>query len=129
MEKVKGEKGKFFSVSAGAVRTISLKTNWAEAVLAYLVLAKHKKGKTIWSTGGAPATATALAVSRHRADQLIDELKKVTLDESRALQAVMSPEVWNELTGGTPRYGRGHIPLKFFPAYRRRADLPPEPTS
>ena len=109
--------GHFFSVSAVVIQLIAEHTNWADAVLGYLVLSKHVNPESRVTTAGAPAIANKLGLTRHRADQVLAQLKEVRWGEQPTDAALVDYRVWAEThPEGAGKLG-GRYPVKALPIY------------
>ncbi len=89
--------GNFFIVSYPVLRNIARQTQWAECLLAYLVLAKHKQWNRNITSAGAWAIAQKLQMTRAKADEIVETLKRVSIGDNGE-NAVMEPGDWSKIS-------------------------------
>ena len=117
--------GNFFVVSAAMVEQIAAQTQWAEAILAYLVLAKHRQSESSVTTAGAPAIAKYLGITRHKAEKLLHALRQVNRSADYKSRAVVDVDEWNALSGEqVPASIKGY-PAKILPSTSGRGIVLP----
>jgi hypothetical protein len=101
----------YFWFTLESVHLIVAATGSLEAVLAYLVLAKHRQRRPQdqLTTAGRNAIHTHLGVGRVKAGELLSALQKVAWGEQAHEKLVISPAIWQQATGlATPVSWNGH---------------------
>ena len=109
--------GNFFSVCADVVDLIAQQTNCVDAVLGYLVLSKHVDPKTRITTAGANAIANKLGLTRHKADQVLTQLKEIRWGEQPTDAAIVDYRVWADIHSDEVVKLGGRYPVKVLPIY------------